>query len=103
MKSTEGSCRRSRTVMSAVQNRTLMEHFETNQFPSTEAREELSRVLGMKPRTIQIWFQNQRQKAKARDARHPDRLGRLHLLASAALGKLRERDAAKDNIPIQRL
>lgn len=60
------STRRSRTVMSAYQSKLLHDFFDRNPFPSTEMREDLSKSLGMKPRTIQIWFQNQRQKTKNR-------------------------------------
>ncbi|KAK1349508.1 homeobox domain-containing protein [Hamiltosporidium tvaerminnensis] len=58
--------KRSRTVMSPGQAKVLKKYFEINTFPSTEVREELARTLGMKPRTVQIWFQNQRQKTKHR-------------------------------------
>lgn len=60
------STRRSRTVMTAYQSKLLHDFFDRNPFPSTEMREDLSKSLGMKPRTIQIWFQNQRQKTKNR-------------------------------------
>ncbi|KAK9458053.1 hypothetical protein V1511DRAFT_485342 [Dipodascopsis uninucleata] len=39
----------------------LNEVFRDCIFPSTERRLELSRELGMTPRTVQIWFQNRRQ------------------------------------------
>lgn len=103
--STQEPKKRSRTMMTAEQSQTLMKYFEINQFPSTEVREELSRMLGMKPRTVQIWFQNQRQKAKNRASRtlsrkikyrdkgqpYEDDYGKLHLLASVASDRLDER------------
>lgn len=58
--------KRNRTVMSPSQSKVLKNYFLRNMFPSTEAREELAKMLGMKPRTIQIWFQNMRQKNKNR-------------------------------------
>lgn len=60
------SRKRSRTIMSANQSRILRKVLETTSFPSTELRENLAKILGMKTRTVQIWFQNQRQKAKQR-------------------------------------
>ncbi|RKP24831.1 PRD class homeobox transcription factor PRD10b, partial [Syncephalis pseudoplumigaleata] len=36
--------------------------FQRTFYPSTAERHELARKLGMTPRRVQIWFQNQRQK-----------------------------------------
>ncbi|EEQ82830.1 hypothetical protein NCER_100403 [Vairimorpha ceranae BRL01] len=91
--------RRVRTVMSPYQSKILHECFCKNPFPSTELREELSRVLKMKPRTIQIWFQNQRQKSKnVKDHMHPWHseyknmpYRSLNILATVAVAKLYER------------
>ncbi|KAI5162097.1 hypothetical protein NEAUS03_1913 [Nematocida ausubeli] len=56
--------KRVRTVMTPVQNESLRRYFQINPFPSSEARLSISSSLGMRPRTVQIWFQNQRQKMK---------------------------------------
>lgn len=56
--------KRIRTVMTPAQSESLKKYFQVNNFPSTEMREAISNALGMKPRTVQIWFQNQRQKMK---------------------------------------
>ncbi|KNE54407.1 hypothetical protein AMAG_00381 [Allomyces macrogynus ATCC 38327] len=58
--------RRNRTIMSAFQTCVLRRVLALTAFPSTQVREMLAAELGMSPRTVQIWFQNQRQKAKAR-------------------------------------
>lgn len=58
--------RRTRTILSPYQSRVLRRVLEQTLFPSTELRNSLANMLGIKPRTIQIWFQNQRQKAKLR-------------------------------------
>lgn len=58
--------KRTRTNKGNYHRKVLYECFAKDQFPSTENREELSRLLGLTPRTIQIWFQNQRQKNKIR-------------------------------------
>ncbi|KNE56059.1 hypothetical protein AMAG_01902 [Allomyces macrogynus ATCC 38327] len=58
--------RRNRTIMSAFQTCVLRRVLALTAFPSTQVREMLAAELGMPPRTVQIWFQNQRQKAKAR-------------------------------------
>lgn len=56
--------KRTRTTMSNTQHNMLLKVFEMDQFPSTEVREDIARKLMLKPRTVQIWFQNQRQKMK---------------------------------------
>ncbi|OAG33282.1 hypothetical protein NEIG_01032 [Nematocida sp. ERTm5] len=56
--------KRVRTVMTPIQNESLRRYFQLNPFPSSEARASISSSLGMRPRTVQIWFQNQRQKMK---------------------------------------
>ena len=56
--------RRRRTVMTPAQSQILRKVLEQTAFPSTDIRENLARLLGMKPRTVQIWFQNQRQKSR---------------------------------------
>ncbi|KAI5192158.1 hypothetical protein NEMIN01_1851 [Nematocida minor] len=56
--------KRVRTVMTPMQNESLRRYFQMNPFPSSEARASISSSLGMRPRTVQIWFQNQRQKMK---------------------------------------
>ncbi|CDH53766.1 predicted protein [Lichtheimia corymbifera JMRC:FSU:9682] len=40
--------------------------FSQTSFPSTEMRLQLGKQLGMKPRTVQIWFQNRRQALRTR-------------------------------------
>lgn len=76
--------KRVRTVMTNLQIKMLGNIFQENQFPSTEVREEIARSIHMSPRSVQIWFQNQRQKHKN------DRVGPyynwrgLDLLAEAA-------------------
>ncbi|KAG9304881.1 hypothetical protein G9A89_010743 [Geosiphon pyriformis] len=59
------SCRkRTRNVTSPYQARVLRNVYAATSFPSTEMREALGKALNMRPRTVQIWFQNQRQKGK---------------------------------------
>ncbi|KAL0265699.1 UNVERIFIED_CONTAM: hypothetical protein PYX00_011413 [Menopon gallinae] len=54
--------KRTRTIMTPEQNNLLMKFFLIDPFPSTEVRKNLAKSLGIRPRTVQIWFQNQRQK-----------------------------------------
>ncbi len=58
------SKRRKRTVLSAKQHRILSKFFLECAFPDAEQRMRLGKVLEMTPRTVQIWFQNQRQKIR---------------------------------------
>ncbi|KMV65946.1 homeobox domain-containing protein [Encephalitozoon cuniculi EcunIII-L] len=93
-----------RTRMTAGQTRVLMSFFKDNPFPSTTAREKLSKVLGVGPRTVQIWFQNQRQKARGqakvsyreegpRACTGSECLGKLCILACAAISRMEEEAA----------
>lgn len=45
----------------SYQLKVLKETFQQTPFPSSEARRKLAQELGMTPRSVQIWFQNQRQ------------------------------------------
>ncbi|CAG8456618.1 1471_t:CDS:2 [Paraglomus brasilianum] len=56
--------KRTRNVTTPYQTRVLRKVLSVTSFPSTEMREALANSLNMHPRTVQIWFQNQRQKAK---------------------------------------
>lgn len=42
----------------------LRSTFKQTPFPASEVRRQLARELGMTPRSVQIWFQNQRQLAR---------------------------------------
>ena len=56
---------------SARQVEILRQAFAQNPFPSSETRRRLAEELGMTPRSVQIWFQNQRQLAKHQSLAHP--------------------------------
>lgn len=58
--------KRQRTILSNEQTKYLQNYFYHNTFPSKEERDGVAKRLGMQPRTIQIWFQNMRQKVKNR-------------------------------------
>lgn len=73
--------RRNRTTMSQLQSAVLKKYFRLNMFPSTEVREELAKMLEMRPRTVQVWFQNQRQKFRNQKVYGDG----LDILAEAAL------------------
>jgi hypothetical protein len=47
---------------SAHQKAVLMHVFKKNRFPETSLRIKLAKELGMTPRSVQVWFQNQRQR-----------------------------------------
>ncbi|KAI9179943.1 hypothetical protein H9P43_005275 [Blastocladiella emersonii ATCC 22665] len=63
--STNAPKKRPRTVLTPLQTCVLRRVLATTAFPSTQLRQILARELDLHPRTIQIWFQNQRQKFKA--------------------------------------
>lgn len=56
--------KRFRTIMTFQQLRTLHYYYRLNSFPDGELREDIAKCLGMTPRCVQVWFQNQRQKEK---------------------------------------
>lgn len=56
--------RRSRVCLSPKQHQILTEQFGRCAFPDAKVRTRLSNILNMSPRSVQIWFQNRRQKAK---------------------------------------
>lgn len=58
------SRRRKRTVLTVKQHKVLAKFFEGCAFPDSEQRVSLGKTLNMTPRTVQIWFQNQRQKIR---------------------------------------
>ncbi len=62
--------KRKRTVLTARQHKILTKSFEECAFPDAEQRIELGKALNMTPRTVQIWFQNQRQKMKNNNQDH---------------------------------
>ena len=47
---------------SVHQKAVLMNVFKKNRFPETALRIKLAKELGMTPRSVQVWFQNQRQR-----------------------------------------
>merc|ERR1711894_135682 len=57
--------RRKRTIMTTEQHTFLKEAFIKDIFPSKTLREEMGQKLNLDPKTIQIWFQNHRQRAKS--------------------------------------
>lgn len=52
----------------------LRQAFVQNPFPTSETRRRLAEELGMTPRSVQIWFQNQRQLAKHLSLAQPPQL-----------------------------
>lgn len=61
----EGINKRRRNQLKPYQLRVLNRVLEHTAFPTKEVRDELSRMINVPPKSIQIWFQNQRQKAKS--------------------------------------
>ena len=53
-----------RSKISREQQVVLLKHFENEALPNFDQRQALSKVLGMTPRSVQIWFQNRRQRLK---------------------------------------
>ncbi|KAF7703867.1 Double homeobox protein 4-like protein 7 [Cucumispora dikerogammari] len=60
----EADTKRNRTKMNKKQFEALDFAFKQDIFPNCQKRIELARQTGLPLKTIQIWFQNQRQRAK---------------------------------------
>jgi len=56
--------RANRTRFTDYQIKVLQEFFESNAYPKDDDLEYLSKLLGLSPRVIVVWFQNSRQKAR---------------------------------------
>ncbi|KAJ3050848.1 hypothetical protein HK097_008166 [Rhizophlyctis rosea] len=72
-----GKKKKARHLTTPFQTRVLRQVLAYTAFPSTEQRAHLAMEMGMTPRGVQIWFQNQRQKAKARQ------LAQMHMSKAA--------------------
>ncbi|KAI8872896.1 hypothetical protein GQ42DRAFT_107249, partial [Ramicandelaber brevisporus] len=55
---------RTRNITTNAQYRVLQRVFAYTLFPSSSIRAHLAEQLKMAPRTVQVWFQNQRQKIR---------------------------------------
>ncbi|KAJ3874478.1 hypothetical protein F5051DRAFT_443277 [Lentinula edodes] len=56
--------KRTRTLTTPHQSAVLHDLLAQSRFPTTAMREEVGRAIGLSARKVQIWFQNQRQKAR---------------------------------------
>ncbi|KAM5545570.1 hypothetical protein V8D89_000769 [Ganoderma adspersum] len=56
--------KRTRTLTTPHQAAVLHALLAQSRFPTTQMREEVGRSIGLSARKVQIWFQNQRQKAR---------------------------------------
>jgi hypothetical protein len=56
--------KRTRTLTTPHQSAVLHALLAQSRFPTTTMREEVGRQIGLSARKVQIWFQNQRQKAR---------------------------------------
>ena len=56
--------RANRTRFTDYQIKVLQEFFEQNAYPKDDDLDHLSKLLGLSPRVIVVWFQNARQKAR---------------------------------------
>jgi hypothetical protein len=61
-----------RCKISTEQLDTLIKSFEDEPLPDFDQRQTLAKVLDMTPRSVQIWFQNRRQRLKPLSAKADD-------------------------------
>ena len=60
----DGAPRPKRCKISREQLTVLINSFEEEPLPNFDQRQALAKMLGMTPRSVQIWFQNRRQRLK---------------------------------------
>mmetsp|Transcript_40202 Transcript_40202/g.106432 ORF Transcript_40202/g.106432 Transcript_40202/m.106432 type:complete len:291 (+) Transcript_40202:18-890(+) len=60
----DGARRPKRCKISREQLQVLIKSFEEEPLPNFDQRQALAKMLGMTPRSVQIWFQNRRQRLK---------------------------------------
>lgn len=63
-KDKQGNSNRKRNQLNIYQTKVLLKVMERTAFPSRSMRDHLASQLGIPSKSIQIWFQNQRQKSK---------------------------------------
>ncbi|WRT63647.1 uncharacterized protein IL334_000570 [Kwoniella shivajii] len=56
--------KRTRALMTHMQQSGLMSLWKKTKFPTGAERETLGQTIGLTPRQVQVWFQNQRQKGR---------------------------------------
>ncbi|CAO3630747.1 unnamed protein product [Cunninghamella blakesleeana] len=76
---------RRRTHLKPSQVAVLQESFVTNSLPDSTIRSRLARELGVSERTVQIWFQNRRAKARKLEA-YSDGQGMTTLVPNVRTG-----------------
>ena len=57
-----------RCKISREQLAVLIKSFEEEPLPNFDQRQAIAKALGMTPRSVQIWFQNRRQRLKPQQA-----------------------------------
>lgn len=72
--------KRQRIHLTSAQQTRLVQVLETDAFPSKERRSQLATELGIEARTVQIWFQNQRQKVRKTARIERERFKNQHIL-----------------------
>ncbi|XP_065314347.1 uncharacterized protein LOC135923494 [Gordionus sp. m RMFG-2023] len=67
-----GGRRANRTRFTDSQIKVLQDYFEKNAYPKDDELDKLSKILGLSPRVIVVWFQNARQKARKHYETNPN-------------------------------
>ncbi|KAH9925712.1 hypothetical protein B0H21DRAFT_712378 [Amylocystis lapponica] len=92
-----------------AQLKILTDEFARGLYPSTRRRKELAKQLGIPPRSVQIWFQNQRQMGR-KQADEPQipcirtpsfgQFGRS--ASSGSEGEVRGEGGSEERVPVER-
>ena len=92
-----------RCKISREQLSVLISSFEDEPLPNFDQRQTLAKMLGMTPRSVQIWFQNRRQRLKPMQPKAPSPSGSLGHGGMHCLGGGRSLGSASGQTPQQHL
>ncbi|KAF9764295.1 Homeobox protein HD-8 [Nosema granulosis] len=81
----EDECEFMRNKKTDFQNTVLKDVFDLTMYPSSQTKMDLSIMLDLSTRTIQIWFQNERRNRKEQMASNPSKINTEKFEVSALI------------------
>ena len=87
-----------RVELTPQQLEVLLAHFKVERLPSVETRERLAHELGLSARSVQVWFQNRRQRDPGHVRKPKPVIGRLSIDNALPLVTEREKQRAARSV-----